>query len=154
MDNHETISRRSVDSSGPAALLPGPSILLDGGPIITGASPLPGSRRQAFGTGEWSLSGSQKTQPVLTSLWKKNKKKIHMCRAGVLHGACQDCAQYLGSLMPVHVSQKSVIASPGTWQLPKEMLTSYKCPFSLFVPYEFLVASRVFRLPYPDFVPT
>ena len=33
MDNHEIISRQSVDSCGPAALLPDSSILMDGGPI-------------------------------------------------------------------------------------------------------------------------
>lgn len=32
--------------------------------------------------------------------------------------------------VPAHVSQKPVTASPGTWQLPKELLTSYKCPNS------------------------
>lgn len=36
MDNHEIISRQSVDSCGPAALLPDPSILMDGGPISQG----------------------------------------------------------------------------------------------------------------------
>lgn len=100
MDSHETISRRSVDGSRPAALHPDPTFSWMEVPYHRSFFPFARISTSSL----WDLrmervSGSQKRESILTSLWKKNNnKKMHLQRAGVLRGAWQDCAQYLGVL--------------------------------------------------------
>lgn len=135
-DSHGTISRRSVDGSRPASMHPDPTFSWMEVPDHRSFFPFaPISTSSLWGLRMERVSGSQKREPILTSLWKKNKQTKNPSAEGWrppqnMSGLCSVTRGF----MPAHVSQKPVTASPGTWQLPKELLTSYKCPFPSWSP--------------------
>lgn len=77
-DSHGTISRRSVDSSRPAAMHPDPMFSWMEVPDHRSFFPFaPISTSSLWDLRMERVSGSQKREPILTSLWKKKKKSIY-----------------------------------------------------------------------------
>lgn len=137
MDSHKTISRKSVDRSCPAALLP------DGGPIAQEHRISPFSRLSTsslWDLGMERVSGSQKREPILTSLWKKKNKK-HICTG------LASSTEYVRTVLSTSGLSACPCLSEATGSISWDLATSKGDADIIEMSPESLVASQVFRVP-------